>query len=210
MSNIEKYQSKLPSINNVELVRSFIPDVEPDDAIELVISFPNEGINVRELSSYLKIIYRVDGFLSDKGLLSYSHNRSDQIAFTNIRLGSVELIIERLLSSVDGQRLVTLFLFLKYLPIAANTVFDLGAKYYSIQLQREELEEKRDKRKLRKHIRDLINEELKNPALDKKMRERLVTILAELYHQNLKELVASSRFVHHHLKKLELRKKKGK
>lgn len=80
MDNSKKYTNKLPVVAKFALTKHLFEQVSNDNnAIELVISIKESGLNVKELSSYLDFIYKIDGHLSDLGYLKYVHNQKSQI-----------------------------------------------------------------------------------------------------------------------------------
>lgn len=195
MKEIEKYRSELSKQTNLDFAQAlFNADNIDDYFIELVVVILNEDLNVKEISSYLDFIYRVDGLISRYGYSSYVQNRSVQIAITKIRFGSIEIVIERLLNSTDADKLIIIWLALKYLPTIVNSLTDSVSKVMDVMIKREEYLDKKDRRKFRKQIRELINEEVELMSLDKKGKEKLVNILDEVYMKNRRRLAPASRF----------------
>lgn len=196
MLNIQKYSNKLPSLGSLDLIGLILKNVPEDfDSIELIITIRKEKLNVKEFSSYLNFIYRIDGHLSDQGLLSYSHYPDNQIAISEIKIGSYEIIFEWLRTAFyDYNKIFILFFALKYLPKVAQPYLDSIYKAYQIADIREDVLEKRQKRETKeikakrekkekkaykKELRKLFNDEL--PNLDKKQREKLVETVTQLY-----------------------------
>jgi hypothetical protein len=156
----------------------------------------------------LNFIYRVDGQLSEQGLLSYSHYPEHQIAISDIRIGSYDIIFEWLKSAFhDYNKVVILYFALKYLPKVVQSYQDPIYKAYQIADLREDVLEKRQKRETReikaqrekkekraykKELRDLFNEEL--PNLDKKQKEKLVETVAQLYLKVRYRNISAARF----------------
>ena len=206
MNEIQKYSDNLLAVSKLGLTKHIFEQVSDDfNAVELIISMQNSGLNVKELSTYLDFIYRIDGHLSEIGYLKYVHNQRLQIEINSIRFGSWEIVIERFLNTVDADRLTILFLALKFLPKIVQTVIDNIHKYYEILNNREDYLEKKDRRKSRKEIRDLINQEQGFSTLDKKQKEKLVTILEELFKATDKQKVPASRFAQKSVKDIKLR-----
>lgn len=198
MNELEKYQSRVPKRLKLDIAKVLFPNLNAEGYyefyIELVIVIAGENLNIKEFSSYLDIVYRIDGLMSESGYSKYVHNRHNQIEITKIRFGSVELIIEKLLNSSDADKLVVIWLALKYLPQVVNSITDSAGKIVDVLVKREEYLEKRDRRKFRKQIRELINEEVELSILDKKEKEKLVNLLDEAYLKNSKRLPPASRF----------------
>jgi hypothetical protein len=93
------------------------------------------------------------------------------------------------------------------LPQIVNTAADSTSKFYDILLKHEDLLEKRDRRRFRKHIRDVINEEVELVNLDRKSKGKLVDLLDEIYMRNGRNVVPASRFARHYVKKVKLARK---
>lgn len=76
----------------------------PNDfnTLELSINVQETNINVKELSSYLELIYKIDRHLIDLSIPKYSHNHRIQIEITEIRFGSWDIVINRLLKTIDA------------------------------------------------------------------------------------------------------------
>ena len=207
MSNIEKYRDNPIALsasktNLLNLLFEQIP--EEYNAIELVISFEENSIKIKELSAYLDIIYRFDAHLSDIGFNRYIHYPNLQIEIDEIRFGSWEIVIQRFLDSVDADKLAIIYLALKFLPNIIRTFSDGIYRYYEIIDKREDFLEKRDKRIQRKKIRELINQEFEFSNLDKKQREKLVDILEELYQKTDNKLIPASRLASKTIKSLKI------
>ncbi len=205
MSNIERYKDEAPSLNNLNLTQRIFRDI-PDDfnALELSISVLETNINVKELSSYLEFIYKIDGQLSDLSIAKYSHNRYQQIEISEIRFGSWEIVIERLLNTLDADKLGILYLCLKYLPKVIEVLIDKLHTYYQILETRENYLEKRDKRKKRKKLRDIIDKDEELNFLDKKQKEKIITILEGLYEKTGDTKIPASRFAQKFIKNIKL------
>lgn len=176
--------------------------------LELVISMEKTKLNVKELSSYLEFIYRIDGFLSNLSFFKYSHAPQAQIEIDEIRLGSWEIVIRELFTSGRAEKLIFIGLCLKYLPQILNSFMDIGLKYMDIKVRNEEYLEKKERREFRRDIREAIsNDDLLSP-LDKRAKEAIVNVLDELYVKNKSQIPASSRFASKSVKSVKLNKKK--
>lgn len=213
MSNIEKHRGNPIALsasktNLLNLLFEQIP--EEYNAIELVISFDENSIKIKELSAYLDVIYRFDAHLSDIGFNRYIHYPNLQIEIDEIRFGSWEIVIQRFLGSVDADKLAIIYLALKFLPNIIRTFSDDIYRYFEIMDKREDFLEKRDKRIQRKKIRELINQEFEFSNLDKKQREKLVEILQELYQKTENKLIPASRLASKTIKSLKINPVKKK
>jgi hypothetical protein len=90
----------------------------PEEAlVELIITIEDSNINIREFAAYLAFIDRVYGKLSPKGLRSYSHQEWGQLEISEIREGSLELVISKIASEYKNvAALFVLWQILKQLP----------------------------------------------------------------------------------------------
>lgn len=206
MANIEKYSSKLPAALKIGLIKHLFGQSNYDfNAVELVISIKESDINVKSLSSYLDFIYRVDGQLSEIGYKRYTHYPQAQIHIDKIRFGSWEIIIERLIESGGAEKLGILYLVLKFLPEVTKTITNGIHSYYETMNIREDYLEKREKRRIRKEVRELINIEEGFSTLEKKQKEKLVALLEELYKASEKKLPSATRLAQKSVKEIKIR-----
>jgi|SRR6185436_1319926 len=205
MSNLQLSNSGFLKRRDFKLAPTiFKQSVGGSDEIELIISIASGRINVKELSCYLDFIYRIDGMLSPAGYASYVHNPNLQIEIDEIRLGSWELIIQSILNSFEADKLVIFWLTLKYLPNTLNNLLDIPIKTIDFLNKREEYLEKKDRRKLRKNIRELVKSEVDLTGLDDRKKKQLVNILDELYARNTRRLTPSIRFAKKFIKSIKL------
>lgn len=209
MSNIEPYKHGLPERLSQNLVKHLFTDIDNNDVIQLSIRIDDFDISVKDFSTYLHFIYKIDGILSDVGLLSYSRLYRGHIRIAKIEHGSIEILIERLFSEYGADRLIIIWLALKYLPKILSGSLDAIHKYYDTLVKREEYLEKKERRVIRKNIRGLLNEEVELTNLDKKIKEKLVDILDELYFRNHKKLKATSQFGVDKVKSVAIKKRKN-
>lgn len=215
MSNIEKYRgnpiaSSASQTNLLNLLFEQVP--EEYNAIELVISFDEKSVKIKELSAYLDVIYRFDAHLSDIGFNRYIHYPHLQIEIDEVRFGSWEIVIQRFLGSVDADKLAIIYLALKFLPNIIRTFSDSIYRYYEIMDKRGDFLEKRDRRIQRKKIGELIDQEFEFSKLDKKQRDKLVDVLEELYQKTDNKLIPASRLATKTIKSLimnPIKKKKN-
>jgi len=205
MPNIQKYSDNIPSLGKLNLTKLYFQEADNNfDIIELIISIEQTGVNVKELSSYLDFIYRVDGHLSEIGYSKYVHNPRLQIEIDDIRFGSWEIVFQKLLNSIDGDKLFIIYLSLKFLPKVIQTLLDAGYRFYEILDIREDYLEKKEKRKYRKTIRQLIADEQRLSGLHKRQKEKLVDLLDKLYSEIGNRTVAASRFAKKFIKELKI------
>ncbi len=204
MSNLERYFSKSLAKQNIGLAKILFENVKSEDVIVLIISIEPKHINIKEFSSYLDFIYRIDGQMSSVGYLRYVHNPNVQIEISEIRFGSLQLFIQESLNSLDAEKLIIIWLALKFLPDTISRLMDAPNKMMDFLIKREEYLEKKDRRKFRKHIREVINEEIELSKLSKQQKEKLIDRLDQLYLRNAKKLVPTARFANKFVKAINL------
>jgi len=211
MGNIERFSSGNPRKRNMFLIEGIFNNFQSDEYyLQLLISINQENLNVKEFSSFLDFIYKIDGYLSFSSFNKYAHNPNRQIKITEIRLGSVELIIEKALDSIDANRLIIIYFALKNLTKILLALPDVAIKVVDYLNKREEYLERREKRKFRKHLREIINDEVELSNLDEKSKEKLVKVLDEIYVKNHRRLGPVSRFVRKEIKSITLNPKRKK
>ena len=223
MANIQKYSDKLPSLGNLDLSKLLLPnDTQDFDSIELIITIKKEKLNVKDFSSYLNFIYRVDGHLSEVGLLRYSHYPENQIAINEIKIGSYDIIFEWLKNTWSNyNNVIILYFALKFLPKVIQSYLDTIYKGYQIADIREDYlqkkhkreskeikaqREKKEKRTYKKELRELFDEQL--PTLDKKQKEKLMETVAQLYMRVGYRNVSAARFASRLMDDIKLLPKK--
>jgi hypothetical protein len=204
MNGVQKYGTKLPTLKSLELAKQYFIGGLDSDIIELRVVIPSEDVNVKELCSFFSLVYRIDGTLSTEGIRSYSHNRIEQIKFSELKFGSAEFNFQEILASAHAERLLLIWMFLKYIPVVVNAFLSAGEQMLGVQLKYEELVEKREKRRVRKALRELLADDLAEIQINKRTKEKLVIILGELYSQNIKDLPAASRFIRNYVKTLNI------
>lgn len=209
MTNIVRLSSSLPQKVGANLTQILLENSNSDDnAIELTISIEAEDLGVKDFSSYLDLIYRIDGNLSLIGYKRYVQVPKDQIRIAEIRFGSIEVVIERFINSLDANNIAIIGLCLKYLPQVFKATMEVGTQYYEIQNKREDYLEKKDKRKLRKSIRESITRDENLKGINKNLKEKIVDLLDDLYGKNLIRMNSSSRFANKSVKSIKLKTKR--
>jgi hypothetical protein len=209
MVNIQKYFSSYLPRQQKKLIATLFEIIQPKDYyIELTISIEEKDINIKELSSYLSFIYRTDGLMSDIGYKQYVHNYNQQIKISEIKFGSWLIIVQKELESTDSDKLAILWLSLKFLAKVSIALGTSTLLFYNVLNKREDYIEKRDKRLLRRYIRELIQEEVALSGLEKKQKDKIVSVLEEIYLKNKKDNPAASRFAHKSIKSVNLNTRK--
>ena len=204
MPNIEK-GSHFPVKRNISIEQIIFKNVDFNfQNIELIITIEDENLNIKELSSYLDYIYKIDGKLNPIGFLSYSRMPRVQIEISRMRRGSWEIIIEKLIGTPEGQNLMILFLVLKYLPSVIKATLDSAHRVYEILNIREDVIEKREKRSRKSPLRDAMDKDQLLMNATKEEKDKLYKIISKFYkNKNL----AASRFSQKYIKKIELNPK---
>src|ERR1700743_3496324 len=123
---MEKYSRGVSRSFPNNLLYVFFQNNELEGALELVISLDQRAVNIKGLSSYLELIYRLDGMLSNFSFYQYSHIPQVQIAIDEVRFGSWEIVLKELFDSGRAEKLVLIGLFLKYLPKVVGSFMDVA------------------------------------------------------------------------------------
>ncbi len=184
---------KYPKSTLYDLASLFAPaDIPPDSSVELIITIKENNLNVREFGSYLSLADRIYGRVSRVGLRSYSLTPYTQLEISEVRRGSIELIItEALLYYKDATLLLILWLFLKYFPagikMLSESTKNFADSYKSI-------EEGRLIRENRKQLKEKMKHDELLQELDDKQINQMITMLADLETAERYNLPAATRF----------------
>ena len=205
MANIESRNSILP-LKNLNLSEVILGEFDETDVIELTISIADEHVNIKELSSYLDFIYWIDGNINKLGFASYSQMPRVQLEIARFQRGSWEIIIEKLASSEELQSLTVLYLLLKYLPSVIKAGLDGTYRYYEIIEKREDYFEKRNKRKFRSPLKQVIYEDRELEKVETSQLDKLYKFLSPFYSKNRN--VAASRFAMKFVSKITIKPRK--
>jgi len=204
---MEKYSRGVSRSFTNNILSVFFQNNEVEGALELVISLDQRAVNIKGLSSYLELIYRLDGILSNFSFYQYSHIPQVQIEIDEVRFGSWEIVLKELFDSGRAEKLVLIGLFLKYLPKVVGSFMDVALKYVEYRSNNEDYLEKKERREFRKSIRDAIADDEQLNAIDKKTKEQLINILDDLYLKNKNHIPASNRFAEKSVKAISIGKK---
>ncbi len=155
--------------------------------VELIITIEDSNINIREFAAYLAFIDRVYGKLSPKGLRSYSHQEWGQLEISEIREGSLELVISKIASEYKNvAALFVLWQILKQLP----NVTAAYKNFYEGVLARRNA----------KRIKEEMKREAYLQQLDKKRFNQLASLVNSLISSEKKNLSAPTRFARNSVK----------
>ena len=185
---VNKLQIRKPKLALAEVWFTLIQEeVEDGREIELVIRISDKNLSVRDLSAFLNFVDSIYGRLSKEGLQSYSRRSPRHLKISQIRQGSCELVLDGVISKIypHAELLVIIWLAVKYLPVAVQSV----ASAYN------EFEQARLARMQRKQIRHNIelDEVLRN--LDVKRKKEIVDLLNSIYDKEYRKLSRVNRFV---------------
>ena len=184
-----------------ELLHLIVPQGMPEDSfIILSINIYEENISIRDLSAFLELIDHVHGRLTPEGLRSYARREYGHLVISRVQKGSWELIIQTALSSIkDCEVLLIIWLVLKYLPQAAQTIARAYNDYEQGRLAREN----------RKRIRMEMEEDEKLRNLPPNRRNDLIALLDILYAKEAGKLTRASRFARKTLSDVHLSVRKN-
>ena len=151
----------------------FIPDqVSSDETFELIIQFTDKNISVRNLAAYLNFIDKAYGRLTPKGIKHYSQTSTYELKITEIRRGSIEIVIADILSNTDSiKALIIVGLLLKYLPNIISSILSSYRDY----------EEARLARIRRKQIKEQMKEDNNLNKLADRQLNQLVVVMDMMY-----------------------------
>ena len=144
-------------ISNV--VDLFLPKkVTGKERLELIIRLQGENISLRQLAAYMNFIDKAYGRLTPKGISYYSRSSKYELKVTEIRHGSLEIVIANLLSDPEAiKSIVVVGLLLKYMPGIIKSALSAYRDYEEGRLARiqrqqikEQIEKDSDLKKLKK------------------------------------------------------------
>src|ERR1700730_13881137 len=166
---------RYPKSTLSDLASLFAPvDVLAVSSVELTITVKDHDLNVREFGAYLSLADRVYGRVSNVGLRSYSLTPYAQLQISEVRRGSIELIIREALSYHNDPTLILiLWLFLKYFPVGIKMISESTKNFADSYKSIEE-------GKLVRENRKNLKEKMKHDELLKKLAEKKKKLLIRL------------------------------
>jgi hypothetical protein len=190
----ESLPVKIPR-NAIEAVQaSVLPARLPRDAVlELIISLDSTELKARDLASYLSLIDHVYGRLDARGLLSYAHRKEGHVEISNVRAGSVDMVIEALIE--HSLPLVVVFLTLKFLTEALR---NLATAFH-------EYEEGRLTRLRRSHLRDRVRQDRQLAPISDNHKEQIVVLLDTIYVLEQGDLPGAQRLARARVRSVRIR-----
>ena len=192
----EKYLS-YPKRTRQDLIRLVIPeDISIGSLFEVCIKIDSTDIELRDFASYINLIDNIYGRLSRKGLASYSRNVSEHLKISEVRQGSLEIILSEAVENLTSlEKLVVIGLILQ---LYAKS-FKLSASAYR------DIEDGRLKRERRKQIRYQLEKDEIACNLDKKARVDFVKLIDIIFSHEWRLLNKAFRFSFKHVLKIEFR-----
>lgn len=169
------------------------PDIPSNATIQLCIALEATGIKARDLASYLSVIDHVYGRLDPKGLLSYAHRKDGHVELSDVRAGSVELIISELVESAPT--LAVIFIVLKLLP---EFVRNLAGSF-------KDFEEARFTRLRRAELRDRMKQDNELGRVSDNHRVQIVELLDKVYLLERENLPGAQRLARERVRSIKLR-----
>lgn len=185
-----------------ELWHLVIPMNIPEDlVIELFIRIAPKNISIRDLSTFLELLDHIHGRLTPEGFRSYARREFGHLKISRVQEGSWELIIETTLSYVkQSEILLIIWLVLKYLPQAFQTISSAYNEYEQGRLAREN----------RKRIKMEMEEDEKLRNLSPNRRRDLIALIDALYSKEANKLPRASRFARKSLLDVDIRVQKSR
>jgi hypothetical protein len=169
-----------------ELRKLMIPSNTPEDSmVELVISISDDNIIIRDLSAFLEFIDHVYGRLTSESLRSYARREHGHLRISRVQHGSWQFIIETTLSYIKQTEVILIiWLVLRYLPRAVQTIASAYNEYQQGRLAREN----------RKRIRIEMEEHDKLKNLPPIRKRELASLIDMLYVREAEKLPRAIRF----------------
>ena len=133
----------------VNLLKRFLPEhYTGDDKLELTIRLKAKDISVRQLAAYLNFIDKAYGRLTPKGIAHYARTPEYELRVSEIKHGSIEIVIANLLSDPESiKALIIVGLLLKYMQGTIKSVLASYRDYEEARLARARRQQiKHDKR----------------------------------------------------------------
>lgn len=173
---------------------------------DLVISLEQSSLSFRDLSYFLLTVDHFYGRMYKKGFLSYSMTEIVQLKMDEVRQGSIEIIIEDILSKLPLKESIYFYLLIKHLPSGLKSVSETVKNASEAFYNYERAKVVRQARKsLRNGLRD--DEMLKDLTDDEIVK--LAQNLQKRYHIDGKLVEKASRFANEKLKGVSIKKRRN-
>ena len=184
---------KIPKNATEALVSALFPlELPSEGTLLIVISLKSKDVIARDFSGYLALLDHIYGRLDPRGLRSYAHRKEGHLSLSEIRAGSIELILSDPLSTAE--RLAILFIVAKYLPVLLREIVGSYRDYEEAQLA--------------KVRRNKIEEEMQRDkdlqTLSERDRKQLVLFVDQLLLLESQQLPSAQRFAHEQIEGIRI------
>jgi hypothetical protein len=168
------------------LFNMYIPkEVSMDKRFELIIRMRAEDIRVRQFAAYLNFIDKAYGRLTPRGIIHYARTSTYELKATEIRQGSLEIVISNILSeSTSIRAIIIVGLLLKYLPSIIKSVLSSYRDY----------EEARLSRIRREQIREQIKKDKDLCKISRRQIYQLAIFLDNMYRADMRDINKAHKF----------------
>ena len=179
-----------------ELLNLFIPeDTPPDSKIELCIKIEDKNINIREFGAFLSYLDYLYGRFYKSGIYSYAHSRNEQLEICSFEIGTIDLIISKILEQIDPKQFIFIYLILKLLPKAIREL--IGAY--------KEFGDARIANLNRKLLKEQIKKEELLKDLDNEKQNQIANFIYYIFLKDKKKLSSVTRFLKNHLLEITIK-----
>lgn len=178
-----------------QLQELVLPGAKEGAGLALQMQLHAEDLPLRDMAAYLELTDHIYGRLQSESFRSYAMRPRDQLRFSDAQPGSIILTIPGLVQ--DASPLVMLWLCLKYLPSAVESVAKAYDSYQQGALAKAN----------RKRIRVDMERDAALAQMPKERRAQLAALVAGLLESDSGLITKASRFSREHVYDLYLRLK---
>lgn len=179
--------------------------IEERDKFDLIIQLKQYDVSLRDFSYFLTTIDHFYGRFYSRGFLSYAMLHDAHLKASEIRQGSVEIVIADIFKKMSVNDVIYFFLMLKYLPAVFKETSEV------IKNITEAWSNYENARKVRLERKNL-NKELKKDELLKNLSDeeirKLTRSLIDRYAKEKKTLKKAAKFAAQKLLDVRLEKRK--
>ena len=191
----ENLPAIIPNSAFTDLTRCFLPpEIPPGSKIELLIRVDEKDLNLRELGAFLTYIDTIYGRFHSLGIYSYSHSRDKQLKITEIRKGSLDIIVSDIVEKIDPNTIAVIWLLLKYLPHTISSISSSYSDYESGRLARLN----------RQHLKAQMKKDEKLSQLDNNRVNQLVKFVNAVCEKDRRKLPTVIRFLNNFVKAIQI------
>ena len=168
------------------LFNMYIPEeVSMDKRFELIIRMRAENISVRQLAAYLNFIDKAYGRLTPRGIMHYARTSTYELKVTEIRHGSLEIVISNILSeSISINAIIIVGLLLKYLPSMIKSILSSYRDYEEASLAKIR----------RQQIREQIKKDKDLAKISSRQIYQLAIFLDNMYRTDMRDINKAHKF----------------